>query len=177
MRIIAVPLAVLILAAGCGAMRSTTANTAVAELHGPDGKVVGNATLTEVTGGVRIVLDVRDLPPGTKGVHVHEVGRCEAPSFESARGHFNPSGRQHGLLNREGPHQGDLPNLSVGPNGAGRLETTTDRLSLGGGPHSVFDGDGSALVVHAKADDHMTDPAGNSGDRIACGAIVKPRAG
>ncbi len=167
-------LALAVLAAGCaGMMGSSTPTTATAELKNAQGQTVGNATFTEVSGGVQIVIDARDLPPGAKGVHIHEVGKCEAPGFTSAGGHFNPAKRQHGTLNPSGPHAGDLPNITIAPDGRGRLETTTDRISLGSGPTSIFDADGSALVIHAGPDDFKTDPTGNSGARAACGVIVK----
>ena len=161
--------------AGCaGTTKSATiGNTATADMKTPSGQSVGVATLTEVPGGVRVVIDVKDLPPGQKGVHIHEVGKCEAPQFASAGAHFNPDKKQHGTMNPQGPHAGDLPNISVDGYGAGRLETTTNRITLGGGPTSVFDADGSAIVIHAAADDFKTDPTGNSGGRSVCGVIVK----
>ena len=116
---------------------------------------------------------VKDLPPGQKGVHIHEVGKCEGPQFTSAGGHFNPDKKQHGTLNPQGAHAGDLPNISVDGYGVGQLETTTNRITLGAGPTSVFDADGSAIVIHAAADDFKTDPTGNSGGRSVCGVIVK----
>ncbi|HEY3065861.1 MAG TPA: superoxide dismutase family protein [Methylomirabilota bacterium] len=164
-----------VLVAGCALTQSTpTDNTATAELRDSGGQPVGTATFTEVSGGVRIVLDARGLPPGQHGVHVHAVGTCEPPAFTSAGGHFNPGQKEHGMLNPNGPHAGDLPNLTIGTDGAGRLETFSERITLTAGPNSVFDADGSALVVHAGPDDFKTDPTGNSGNRIACGIIVKP---
>jgi Cu-Zn family superoxide dismutase len=151
----------------------TIGATATAQLQNAEGRAVGTALLTQVNAGVRVVVEVRGLSPGTKAVHIHETGRCEAPAFSSAGGHFNPEGRQHGLLNPRGPHAGDLPNITIEADGSGRLETTTDRITLGAGATSLFDGDGSAIVVHGSQDDFMTDPTGNSGARIACGVIVK----
>lgn len=161
--------------AGCAAMTqpATTGNAATADMKTSSGQSIGVATLTEVPGGVRIVIDVKDLPPGQKGVHIHEAGKCEGPQFTSAGGHFNPEKKQHGTMNPQGPHAGDLPNVSVDGYGVGRLETTTNRITLGGGPTSVFDADGSAIVIHAAADDFKTDPTGNSGGRSVCGVIVK----
>jgi Cu-Zn family superoxide dismutase len=152
---------------------ATTGNSATAELRNAGGQAIGSAIFTEVPGGVRIVVEVKDLPPGEKGVHVHETGKCEGPQFTSAGGHFNPEKKQHGTLNPQGAHAGDLPNIAVDGYGNGRMETTTNRLTLGGGATSVFDADGSALVVHGAKDDFKTDPTGNSGNRIACGVIVK----
>jgi superoxide dismutase, Cu-Zn family len=160
---------------GCATITQpdTTPNTASAEMKNATGQSVGTATFTEVPGGVRILLEVKGVPPGTKGLHIHEVGRCEGPQFTTAGGHFNPDKKQHGSLNPQGPHAGDLPNIVVDGGGGGRMETTTNRIVLGSGTTSVFDADGSALVVHAAPDDFRTDPTGNSGDRIVCGVIVK----
>ncbi len=161
------------LAAACATVGGGAPVTGRAELRNPGGQTVGAATFTEGGGGVHIVLEVHGLPPGAKGVHVHEVGRCEPPSFTSAGSHFNPGKRQHGTLNPQGPHAGDLPNITIAPDGTGRLEITTDRITLRGGSLSVFDADGSALVVHAAPDDLRTDPTGNSGARAACGVILR----
>jgi Cu-Zn family superoxide dismutase len=120
---------------------------------------------------VRIVLEAQGLSPGAKGVHIHAVGKCDPPDFTTAGSHFNPAGRQHGALNPQGPHAGDLPNLTVGADGKGRLEASIELVTLLTGTNSVFDADGSAIVVHAAPDDFRTDPTGNSGARIACGVI------
>jgi superoxide dismutase, Cu-Zn family len=161
--------------AGCATLTGpdTTPNAGTSELKNARGQSVGMATLTEVPGGVRILVEVKGVPPGEKGVHIHMVGKCEGPAFTSAGGHFNPDGKQHGTMNPQGPHAGDLPNIVVDAAGNGRFETTTNRVSLGGGTTSLFDVDGSALVVHAAPDDFKTDPTGNSGDRIVCGVIIK----
>ena len=140
---------------------------AVALLRTPDGADVGRATATEVTGGIRFTLDVRGLTPGTHGAHVHTVGHCDAPDFQTAGGHWNPLGAKHGSMNPQGPHEGDLPNLIVGPNGHGTIGTVVSGATMAG----LLDADGSAIVVHEKADDLMTDPSGNSGARIACGVF------
>jgi Cu-Zn family superoxide dismutase len=147
--------------------------TATAELKNAAGQSVGTATFTQVGNAVRIVLVAHGMAPGPKGVHVHETGRCDPPGFTSAGAHFNPSGKQHGALNPQGPHAGDLPNITIAPDGTGRMETTTEAFTLGRGSTSVFDADGSALVVHTGPDDLKTDPTGNSGARSACGVIVK----
>jgi Cu-Zn family superoxide dismutase len=160
------------LLAGCAAVQPRTVSAA-AEIRNASGQLVGRAVLTEIEQGVRVAVDARGLPAGDKGVHIHAVGACEGPTFESAGPHFNPDGKQHGILNPAGAHAGDLPNIRIDATGTGRLETMATRITLGSGPHSVFDGDGSALVIHASADDHRTDPTGNSGNRIACGVIVK----
>ena len=174
MRVPAVAFVLAFAVGGCTSMTpSVTDAPATAELKNGAGQTLGTATLTPVHGGVRILMETRGLPPGAKGVHIHEVGKCEGPQFTSAGGHFNPDKKEHGTMNARGPHAGDLPNITIGPDGNGRLETTTDRVTLGTGPTSVFDADGSALVIHAGPDDFMTDPTGNSGGRSACGVIQK----
>jgi Cu-Zn family superoxide dismutase len=127
----------------------------------------GTATATEVAGGVRIALSVSGLPQGPHGAHVHTTGRCDAPDFTTAGGHWNPTNQQHGTKNPAGPHAGDMPNLLVGTDGTGSIEFTLP----GGTFDGLFDADGSAFMVHAGADDLMTDPSGNSGGRIACGVF------
>jgi Cu-Zn family superoxide dismutase len=164
---------VAVLLAGCASTGTSADNTARAELRNAGGQTVGTATFTQVGSAVRIVLEMRDVPAGAKGVHVHAVGKCDPPDFTTAGSHFNPGGRQHGTLNPQGSHAGDLPNITIAADGTGRLESTAQQLTLLGGTNSVFDADGSALVVHAAPDDFRTDPTGNSGARIACGVIVK----
>jgi len=163
-----------VLLTGCAGLHGPAPGTGRAELRSASAVVVGTAIFTQVGSALRVVLEVHDLPPGVKAVHVHEVGRCEGPAFTSAGGHFNPHGRQHGALNHpRGPHAGDLPNLTVAADGKGRLESTTELMSLGLEPGSVFDADGSAIIVHAAPDDFRTDPTGNAGARIACGVIER----
>ena len=163
-----------LLLAGCASVAPTTTGAAaVADLRNVNGQPVGSATLAQVGDVVRIVLEVQGLPPGTKGVHIHEVGSCEGPTFTSAGGHFNPLGKQHGQLNPQGPHAGDLANIVIGPDGKGRMETSAGQVTLGAGTNSLLDANGSALIIHAAPDDFRTDPTGNSGARIACGVISK----
>lgn len=171
-RFVAVSLA-LTLAACATAKQPGAGDTAVAELRDANGQPTGVATLTQVTGGVRIVIEARRLPPGPHGVHIHAVGKCDAPQFTTAGDHFNPDSKQHGTLNPQGAHAGDLPNLTIAADGSGRLETVTERVTLGAGASSLFDADGSAVIVHSGPDDFKTEPTGNSGARIACGVIVK----
>jgi superoxide dismutase, Cu-Zn family len=167
-------LAAGLLAAGCAGTVTPTESTARAQLRNAAGQTVGAATFTQAGKGIRVVLEVQGLPPGVKAVHVHAVGRCDPPDFATAGSHFNPQGRQHGAKNPDGPHAGDLPNVSVGADSRGRLESTTELLTLQRAPNSLFDADGSALVVHAAPDDLRTDPTGNSGARIACGVVTRP---
>jgi Cu-Zn family superoxide dismutase len=141
-----------------------------AQLKDASGKAVGDIDLMQTPAGVLIKLQIKGLPPGEHAFHVHAVGKCEAP-FESAGPHFNPSNHKHGILSGEG-HAGDMPNLYVPQSGELSVEVVNAAVSLEKGkPNSLLDNDGSSLVIHAKADDYKTDPAGNSGDRIACGVV------
>lgn len=164
-----------LLLAGCSLLPGAPAtdNTAVAELKDASGSDVGVANFTQVGSAVRIDVSAKGLPPGQHGVHIHDVGKCDPPAFTSAGGHFNPGRKQHGAMNPQGWHAGDLPNLTINPDGTGRLQSASEQVTLRSGTTSLFDADGSALVIHAQPDDFRTDPTGNSGARIACGVIVK----
>jgi Cu-Zn family superoxide dismutase len=150
------------------------AGTARTEIANAQGSRVGEATLTESAEGVTVAATFTDLPPGEHALHVHTVGRCEAP-FESAGPHFNPTGRRHGRDNPEGPHAGDLPNLQVSELRRASIVVLLPGVSLTDGAAALLDHDGASLIVHEKADDHMTDPAGAAGARIACGVLGVPK--
>ena len=143
-----------------------SADTARAELKDAQGDIVATATLSDAPGGVRIALRASGLKPGAHGLHIHAVGVCAPPAFTSAGGHFNPQNKKHGHKNPEGAHAGDLPNLTVGADGTGSIETPAAGVAL-------KDIAGLALVIHADPDDETTDPTGNSGARVACGVITK----
>jgi len=145
---------------------------ASAVLRDADGRQVGMATFVETAAGVQVTLQARGLPPGTHGIHIHDQGICEGPVFTTAGGHFNPTNKQHGFNNPLGPHAGDLVNLVVAADGSAGYTTTNAMVTLAPGPLSILKEGGTSLMIHADQDDYMTDPAGNSGTRIACGTIV-----
>jgi superoxide dismutase, Cu-Zn family len=147
------------------------AQSASAPLKDGSGKEVGSVNLTQTPHGVLINVSVKGLPPGEHAFHVHAVGKCEPP-FTTAGGHFNPGAKKHGLLAAEGHHAGDMPNLHIPQNGDLTVEVMNADITLEKGkPNSVFDTDGSAVVIHAGSDDYKTDPTGEAGGRIACGVI------
>ncbi|WP_258171288.1 superoxide dismutase family protein [Paenibacillus sp. R14(2021)] len=142
------------------------------KLMNTKGETIGSATLTQKQDAVVLHVEASKLTPGEHGIHFHETGKCDAPDFKTAGAHFNPAVKQHGFNNPKGFHAGDLPNLKVDAGGSVKADFETRVVTLmPGKPNSLLKTGGVALVIHDKADDYVTDPSGNSGDRIACGVI------
>ena len=141
-----------------------------AQMQGPAGRDFGTLTLTQAGGGIAISGRLTGLPPGEHGFHIHTAGKCDGPSFETAGPHWNPTNRGHGMNNPAGPHFGDLTNLMVGEDSSVTVQATTPAGTMNG-ENSLLDGDGAAVVIHADADDYQSNPAGNAGNRIACGVV------
>jgi len=143
------------------------------EITDTQGKAVGTITVSQQGPGVSLKLHLHDLPPGQHAIHFHQTPKCDAPDFKSAGPHFNPDTKKHGLENPEGHHAGDMQNFIIDVKGKADVTLEDKDVTLGDGFHSLFSNGGTAIVIHAKADDMKTDPSGNSGDRIACGVITK----
>lgn len=184
--------ALAIVMVGCGGADNDTAATSELEsadvvpapvadaagaravLRDAQGAEIGTITLSQEGSSVRLTGDLTGLPAGEHGFHLHTTGMCEAPGFESAGGHYNPTNASHGANHPEGPHAGDFPNITVGADGTVRVDQTNALVTLADGqPNSLFDADGTAIIVHADPDDYETQPTGNAGARLACGVVER----
>ena len=143
-----------------------------AMLSDKDGNSMGEALIAAGNDGLMVNVMAEGMKPGTYGVHIHSVGKCDGPDFKSAEGHWNPFGKAHGLESDTGAHAGDLPNLVIAEGGTGGLSFTVKHGVMRNGEGALMDADGAAFIVHAGPDDMTSDPAGNSGDRIACGVFA-----
>ena len=154
-----------------GTALAQEAVSATVTLRDAEGKDVTTLTLSDAGNGVLVTGTLSEVAPGPHAIHFHAVGKCEPP-FETAGGHFNPTGKQHGIMNEAGHHAGDMPNIVMPEEGQGVIQILAAGVTLAvNAENSLRDGDGTAIVIHAGPDDYKTDPSGDSGDRIACGVI------
>jgi len=175
MRLIAVALTLSLITLPAHA-KSGKSQPLVVTLKTSHGQDAGTATFKQAGDRVAIKLKLKNLPIGEHAVHIHQNPQCDAPDFKAAGPHFNPAGKQHGMLNPMGHHNGDLPNISIDQNHVGEATLKVDYLSLDpAAADSLFANGGTSIVVHERSDDMKTDPAGNAGNRIACGVITAAR--
>ncbi|WP_018707635.1 superoxide dismutase family protein [Siminovitchia fordii] len=172
MRSLIVILTLTFVMAGCTNQPPTKFDV---DIKNADGDSIGKITFEEQAEGIKLKGEVKGLPPGELAMHIHDKGKCDPPDFASAGDHFNPDKKEHGLLNSKGPHAGDLPNLTVAEDGKSKVDVTAKNVTFEEAKTSLYTKDGTSLVIHEQADDGMSQPAGDSGNRIACGEITKNR--
>ncbi|MFC4023700.1 superoxide dismutase family protein [Oceanobacillus longus] len=158
-----------------GACQTDSPTTQTIEMYNGAGDMVGTATMNEQEDGVGIELKLEGLEPGFHGIHVHEFPKCEGPDFTTAGNHYNPEGKEHGLMHPDGPHMGDLPNIEADGGGLVEAELMLAGATLLDGKNSLLNEEGSSLIVHEAQDDGVTQPSGDSGVRILCGEIKKDK--
>lgn len=167
--------AAMLMLAAAGGANAQSGDPVLTDVRTPAGQLVARAMVFPSSRGVEVRVQAQGLAPGHYAVHLHAVGRCDGRDFADAGAHWNPTARQHGTLNPQGHHLGDLPNLDVGSDGGGRVEFAVTGADLSGA-QGLLDADGAAIVIHARPDDYRSDPSGNSGGRIACGVLAAPPA-